>query len=103
MNKQIASTAFALLLLTGCGSSDDAAPTTTTKPDAASTTAPSLQIDDVWARRFVLDGLGIVEGVAAVLQVAAVARFPELLVRHAPYESLENGTVESLRVGYNAA
>lgn len=39
------------LLLTGCGSSDSSSSTTTTVAEKATTTAPSLRIDDVWARQ----------------------------------------------------
>ena len=60
-------------------------------------------LDDVLARRLVLDGLRVVERVAAVLQVAAVARLPELLVRHAVHEPLEDRVVEALRVDDDAA
>jgi len=47
-------------------------------------------LDDVLARGLVLDGLCVVERVAALLQVAAVAGLPELLVGHAIHEPLQD-------------
>jgi len=47
-------------------------------------------LDDVFTSRLVLDGLRVVERVAALLQIATVAGLPELLVGHAVHEPLED-------------
>src|SRR5688572_15406140 len=60
-------------------------------------------LDYVLACRLVLDGLRIVKRVAAVLQIAAVARPPELLVRHAIHKPLEDRVIEALRIDDDAA
>ncbi len=60
-------------------------------------------LDDVLACGLVLDGLCVVKRVAALLQIAAVARLPELLVGHAIHEPLQDGVVEALRIDDDAA
>jgi hypothetical protein len=50
----------------------------------------------------VLEGPCVVEGVAAIFEVAREAGLPELLVSHPPDEALKDGAFETLRVGNDA-